>query len=1122
MASLAPLLNLLPETHLSELLASERPITVLEPARPFLLAALVRHLETPVLAITARAEDAEHLATDARAFLGPDGAAVFPGWEVLPGEPLSPSVETMGRRVHALARLRRGDNFLLVTTAQGATQQVAPPMADLPELEFRRGDSLDLDEVATALVEMGFERNYMVERRGEFAIRGGLLDIFPPAYERPVRIELWGDEVTSLRRFALATQRSLEEVDQLFVAPCREVRPDAATRARAAELADATGDPALLQLAEGIITPGIERLLPELSGGLVPLTQLLPERSPVAVLDPKPVRDRADEVLEQVREWSASSEAAEAHFVTLEDALAGSRPVLMLTSFTEPGAPALEVESWTATTGKPDLVADRIGELKRSGYRAVIAASLPDTALSLQRNLAARGLRFDITDTVPGPESQSGGWIVVTELGRGFVLGPPAKLALVAESDLTGRRSGAARRRLAARRRESSGPLDLDPGDFVVHEIHGIGRYAGMVDRDLLGVHREYLIIEYAKDDKLYVPSDQVDLVSRYVGGEDPKLNRLGSPEWAKTKSRVRRRVREIARELVQLYAERMRARGYAFGPDTPWQRELEDTFPYEETPDQLRAIDEVKDDMERETPMDRLVCGDVGYGKTEIAVRAAFKAVTAGKQVAVLVPTTILAQQHHATFVERFRAFPVRVEMLSRFLSESEMREVVAGLKAGKVDVVIGTHRLLQPDVAFSDLGLVVVDEEQRFGVDQKEKLKRLRTSVDFLTLTATPIPRTLEMAMSGIRDLSVVDTPPENRHPVLTYVGDFDEETVRSAVRREILRDGQVFYVHPRVRTIDHAARRLRDIVPDARIGVAHGQMDEKLLEQAMVDFGDKKTNVLVCTTIIESGLDIPTVNTLIVERADLLGLSQMYQLRGRVGRAHERAYAYLFFPPERSLTEAAFERLKTIAEHSGLGSGLRIAMRDLEIRGAGNLLGAEQHGHIAEVGFELYVKLMGTAFDEMKGLPYREDTEIRIDLPLQAFIPRAYIADENVRLEAYRRIASIRDAEDLAETRAELEDRYGKPLPDPVVELLKVAELRALMASAGIKEAATVAGHLRIRPLELADSRQVRLERLVPTAEWRSATRTLLIPEKEVRAAAGGDIVGWVGKLLEQLTS
>ena len=529
--------------------------------------------------------------------------------------------------------------------------------------------------------------------------------------------------------------------------------------------------------------------------------------------------------------------------------------------------------------------------------------------------------------------------------------------------------------------------------------------------------------------------------------------------------------------------------------------------------------MDEVKDDMEKPVPMDRLVCGDVGYGKTEIAVRAAFKAVAAGKQVCVLVPTTILAQQHHATFAERFKNFPVRVEMLSRFLSAAESQQVKQDLTAGKVDVVVGTHKLLQADVGFSDLGLVIVDEEQRFGVSQKEKLKSLRASVDVLTLTATPIPRTLEMAMAGIRDMSIVDTPPEDRHPVMTYVGDYADDVVMSAVRRELLRDGQVFYVHPRVATIQHAAKVLQDLVPDARIGVAHGQMDERRLEQTMLDFGDAKTNVLVCTTIIESGLDMPTVNTLVVERADLLGLSQMYQLRGRVGRAHERAYAYLFFPPERSLTEEAHERLKTIAEHTGLGSGFRIAMRDLEIRGAGNLLGAEQHGHIEEVGFDLYVKLMATAVDEAKGLGWREDGEVRIDLPLDAYIPKGYISDENLRLEAYRRIAGARSQEDLDEVRGELIDRYGEPVPDVVDALFDVARLRRTMMDAGIIEASTVAKNLRIRPIELEDSRQVRLKRLLPDAEWKPGTQTLLIPE---RAVPTDNAVNWVNDLLQQLTS
>jgi transcription-repair coupling factor (superfamily II helicase) len=752
------------------------------------------------------------------------------------------------------------------------------------------------------------------------------------------------------------------------------------------------------------------------------------------------------------------------------------------------------------------------------GYRAIVAASLPETAQRLQKNLADLGHRFELQDTAPDGNSAPGGSVVVADLGRGFVL-PAARLALVAESDLTGRRSGAARRRIQSKRRQTSGPLDLAEGDMVVHEVHGIGKYAGMVERELLGVHREYLIIEYAKGDRLYVPSDQVDLVTKYVGGDAPRVSRLGSSDWNKTKTRVRRQARKIAIELVKLYSERLRTKGIAYGPDTPWQRELEDNFPYEETPDQLRAIDEIKDDMEADTPMDRLVCGDVGYGKTEVAVRAAFKAVAAGKQVAVLVPTTILAQQHFSTFSERFRNFPVRVEMLSRFLSPAESRKVIEDLAAGKVDVVVGTHRLISKDIKWSDIGLVIVDEEQRFGVEQKEKLKELRTNVDFLTLTATPIPRTLEMAMSGIRDMSIIDTPPEDRHPVMTYVGDQNDETIISAIRRELLRDGQVFYVHHRVDTIQAAARRVTELVPDARVGVAHGQMDERTLEQSMLDFGDAKTNVLVCTTIIESGLDIPTCNTLIVSRSDLLGLSQMYQLRGRVGRAHERAYAYLFFPPDRSLTEGAHERLKTIAEHTGLGSGFRIAMRDLEIRGAGNMLGGEQHGHISEVGFDLYVKMMASAVDEAKGLGWTEDGEVRIDLPLQAFIPKRYIVDENLRLEAYRRVASAREKEELEEVRAELLDRYGAPIPPEVEALFEVAELRRVMMANGIIEAATVAKNLRIRPIELEDSKEIRLQRLIPSAEWRPTTATLLIPEKVLPKTG---IVAWVIDLLKQLTS
>ena len=1119
MATLSPLLDLLPEERVRALLSARAPITVPEAARSFLLASLVSHLGRPVVAITARADEAEHLARDIHAYLGRNGAETFPGWEVLPGEPMSPSVDTMGRRLHVMARLQRDESFVICTTAQGATQLVSLPSGGLDVVELSQGTEIDLDGVAHRLVAMGYERNYIVERRGEFAIRGGILDVFPPSSERPVRAELWGDEISDLREFALASQRSLGDIEGVVeIAPCRELRADEATVARAAELARTSDDPALLQLAEGVLSDGAERLLPLVVGELEPLSRLLPVGTPVAVLEPKRVHDRAAEVLEQVEEWSELSKLKERHYAPLDEVLQPIENVLLLSSFVDPGSEDLGVDTWIQSAGKPELLAERLGRLIEDGYRAVVAASLPETAERLKTNFAALGHQFEIVDSAPSANADAGGSIVVAELGRGFML-PSARLALVAESDITGRRSGAARQRVAAKRRQATGPLDLADGDLVVHEVHGIGRFAGMVERDLLGGHREYLILEYAKGDKLYVPSDQVDLVSKYIGGEAPRVNRLGSGEWSKTKSRVRRQARQIAGELVRLYSARLHTKGFPFGPDTPWQRELEDLFPYEETPDQLRAIDEVKDDMESERPMDRLVCGDVGYGKTEIAVRAAFKAVAAGKQVAVLVPTTILAQQHHSTFAERFRNFPVRVEMLSRFLTAGESKQVIADLEAGKVEVVVGTHRLLGNDVKFSDLGLVIIDEEQRFGVEQKERLKELRTSVDVLTLTATPIPRTLEMAMSGIRDMSIVDTPPEDRHPVMTYVGGLDDETITSAVRRELLRDGQVFYVHHRVDTIQHAARRIQELVPDARVSVAHGQMDERTLENAMLEFGDAKTNVLVCTTIIESGLDIPTVNTLIVERADLLGLSQMYQLRGRVGRAHERAYAYLFFPQDRSLTEGAHERLKTIAEHTGLGSGFRIAMRDLEIRGAGNLLGGEQHGHIAEVGFDLYVKIMATAVDEAKGLGWKEDGEVRIDLPLGAFIPKTYIKEENLRLEAYRRIAAAREDEELREVRAELEDRYGAPVPSEVEGLFEVADLRRIMMSRGITEAATVAKHLRIRPIELEDSKEVRLQRLLPTAEWRPTTQTLLIPEK---ALPKEGVVAWVRNLLEQLTS
>ncbi|MGL5810716.1 MAG: transcription-repair coupling factor, partial [Nocardioides sp.] len=711
--------------------------------------------------------------------------------------------------------------------------------------------------------------------------------------------------------------------------------------------------------------------------------------------------------------------------------------------------------------------------------------------------------------------------VTAAALRHGFV-DPVNELVLLTGTDLAGQRSSTRdMRAMPARRRQQIDPLDLKPGDYVVHEQHGVGRFLEMRRRESGGAVREYLVLEYgaakksAPPDRLYVPADSLDQVTRYVGGEQPSLDRLGGGDWARRKGRAQKAVRQIAAELIKLYAARQATQGFAYGPDTPWQRELEDAFEFTETPDQLSTVDEVKADMRQEVPMDRLVCGDVGYGKTEIAVRAAFKAVQDGKQVAVLVPTTLLVNQHLSTFSERMNGFPVEIKALSRFQTEAEARATTAGLADGSVDIVIGTHRLLNPDIRIKDLGLIVVDEEQRFGVEHKEQMKRLRTSVDVLSMSATPIPRTLEMAVTGIREMSTITTPPEERHPVLTYVGGYEERTVVAAIRRELLRDGQVFYIHNRVSSIERAAAKVRELVPEARVATAHGQMGEAGLEQRMVDFWERKFDVLVCTTIVESGLDVSNANTMLVERADTFGLSQLHQLRGRVGRSRERAYAYFLYPPEKPLTETAHERLTTLAQHSDLGGGMAIAMKDLEIRGAGNLLGGEQSGHIADVGFDLYVRLVGEAVSEYRGDTGDELREVRIELPVDAHLPHTYIGSERLRLEMYKRLAEVRTEEDVDQIRDELTDRYGQP-PDEVASLLLVARFRSRCRRAGIGEVTIAGKYVRFAPVELAESRALRLARLYPGSILKSAVTSLLVP-RPVTGTIGGHPIGGI-ELLE----
>jgi transcription-repair coupling factor (superfamily II helicase) len=753
------------------------------------------------------------------------------------------------------------------------------------------------------------------------------------------------------------------------------------------------------------------------------------------------------------------------------------------------------------------------------------------TAQRATELLRDAGLGVTPVDDIAGPMEPGQLLVTCGGLNHGFV-DQASQLAVITGNDITGGRGASTRdmRKMPSRRRNTIDPLELRAGDFVVHEQHGIGRYVELVQRTVNGADREYMVIEYAPSkrgqpgDRLYVPTDQLDQLSRYVGGESPTLHKMGGSDWQKSKARARKAVREIAAQLIQLYAARQASKGYAFGADTPWQRELEDAFPYTETPDQAAAIVEVKQDMELPVPMDRLICGDVGYGKTEIAVRAAFKAVQDGKQVAILVPTTLLAQQHFNTFTERMNQFPVQVKQLSRFQTPREAALTLEQAAEGTADIIIGTHRLLQSTTRFKNLGLIIVDEEQRFGVEHKEQLKALRASVDVLTMSATPIPRTLEMAITGIREMSTIATPPEERHPVLTFVGAYDDKQVAAAIHRELLRDGQVFYVHNRVESIEKAARRLRELVPEARVAVAHGQMGEDSLERVMVGFWEKEYDVLVCTTIVESGIDIPNANTLIVERADLLGLAQLHQIRGRVGRGRERAYAYFLYPRERPLTEQAHERLATIAQHTELGAGMYVAMKDLEIRGAGNLLGGEQSGHIEGVGFDLYVRMVGEAVQAFKGERPEEEPEVKVDLPVDAHLPTDYISVERLRLEMYRKLAEARDEVRLDEVVAEMTDRYGEP-PGPVANLIAVARFRLLARAYGLSDVSMQGRHVRFSPLSLPDSKQLRLKRYHPDAVYKQVSEQVSVPRPATRRMGGEPLrdqalLEWCAQLLRDV--
>ncbi len=1158
-------------------------VTGPDQVRPWAIGTLAQRV--PVLVVTATGREAEDLSAELRALIG-EQVAWFPAWETLPHERLSPAADVAGQRAKVLTHL--DELSVVVTAARGVCQPIVETVAGRQPLVLTVGAENDLAELTNELVFKAYKHVDLVARRGEFATRGGIVDIFPTTADYPVRVEFWGDEITEIRGFSVADQRTLgdTELQEVAVFPARELLITDEIAERARQLATEHGGNATLQelltkIGNHIPADGMEALIPALvDTPYVTLPELMPENTHVVAIHPEKIRTRISDLQATDAEflaagWEAAAMGATGPIdaATLDLSASSYRSYESLElgtkksgrcwwTFVPEGmlsadeAQTLPLDYDSGLTPRGDI--KQIDEMMAlllahttDGGRAAYIAPAQGAINRMSSRFSEHGIPNVIATS--GQEPQPGTITLYQALSHAGLIFPKVRkpkggaglpLVVITETDVTGNRVGdiAGAKRRKAKRRHRVDPLALQTGDFVVHETHGIGRFLKMTERTITAgdetSRREYIVLEYAPAkrgqpaDQLYVPMDSLDMLSRYVGGEKPTLSKMGGSDWKNTKKKARAAVREIAGELVELYAKRQASPGHAFAPDSPWQREMEDNFAFVETEDQMLAIEAVKADMEKPMPMDRVVVGDVGYGKTEVAVRAAFKAVQDGKQVAVLVPTTLLAQQHLATFTERMQGFPVTIRGLSRFTANSEAKEIITGLTNGSVDIVIGTHRLLQTGVHWKNLGLVVVDEEQRFGVEHKEHIKAMRSHVDVLTMSATPIPRTLEMSMAGIREMSTILTPPEDRHPILTYVGAQEDKQIAAAIRRELLRDGQVFFVHNKVRDIEQKAAELRILVPEARIVVAHGQMSEDLLERTVQGFWDREYDVLVCTTIVETGLDIANANTLIVENAHHMGLSQLHQLRGRVGRSRERGYAYFLYPKGATLTETSYDRLATIAQNNDLGAGMAVAMKDLEMRGAGNVLGAEQSGHIAGVGFDLYIRLVGEAVEAYRALAEGKPVdgtdhgpkEIRIDLPVDAHIPESYINAERLRLEIYRNLAASTSEKDLRLIVEEMEDRYG-PIPEEVKRLLAVARLRHLARRAGLTDIGVQGSRIRLHPADLPDSKQVRLKRLLPAATYRAAAKAIQVPvpkqgrtvtDKPLRDVA---LVQWVADFIAE---
>jgi transcription-repair coupling factor (superfamily II helicase) len=1065
---LAPLLDHLAESDEGIALARDGGEAFCSAAlRPYLIAALLAHGSAARPAVVVAPDDraAGELASDLAAWLAPRRVCFYPSRGVAYESHLAPPPHLVGLRIAALDALAEGGPAVLVASAPALSEKVPDPALRPHSFSLAVGDLLDLDECAERLVEMGYERVSQVEDRGQFAVRGGLLDLYAATAERPVRVELFDIEIESLRTFSTFTQRSLEPLERFDVAPAAELAAEHRGVALDGE------------------RPDIAELLP--LDRFTPLLELIGG-------EPELIVAAAEEIGPTLRDhWadvSAAFERAHDLYVppeTTEAALAaGSRVRLHSLAGTAP----FELHA-QAAGGTARSLGEAESELERnlrSGYRTVVTWSRRGDGERAAHNLARLSATW-IEDRPP----QDRLMFAQATLREGFVA-PGLRLAVTPDHRLFHRRRTVARPSIG-RRGALRSFSDLRTGDIVVHEDHGIARFAGFDTRTVAGVTRDYLYLEYQGDDRVFVPTDQLAKISRYVGagGAHPPLSKLGGTRWDRLKARARHAAQELAGELLALYVERGRRTGHAFAADGDWQREFEQRFPYTETPDQLEAIEMVKAEMEEARPMDRLICGDVGYGKTEVALRAAFKAAADGKQVLVLAPTTILAQQHYGTFRERLADYPFTVDHVSRFRSAAEQRETIGRFRDGRLDILIGTHRLLSRDVRAKDLGLLVVDEEQRFGVRQKELLRQMRLRVDVIAMSATPIPRTLQMSLAGLRSISVIETPPEGRRPVRTYVGEYDENLVRQALERELERGGQAFYMHNRVETIDEVAARLRGLCPGMRIEVAHGQLDESDLEARMMSFLRGDADLLVCTSIIESGIDIPAANTLIVEHADHFGLAQLYQIRGRVGRSRERAYAYLLYDAAGSLTPQAAQRLAALSDFTELGSGFAIAMRDLELRGAGNLLGDEQSGHVAALGFELYLQMLDEALAAARaeGEPAERDWEpVRLDVDVDAYVPAEYVGYEQAKIDVHRRIAGARDVAEIEELRVELTDRFGPP-PDPVEHLLALQRARIKLGAAGARTVTFRGGRLVIAPIELSSDGLRELRERLPGALYES---------------------------------